>query len=87
MPYNGGCGPVNRHPYSMEDLLTQREQAQRILQFAENGGWPAEIKRAKDDLAAIDADIEVKAKEMADDVEAVLDQPDERPYDWEADGE
>jgi hypothetical protein len=79
--------PVNHDPYTMEDLLQQREQAQRILDHANNGGWPREIEMAKADLVMIEADIEVKTNEMADDVEALLDQTDERPYDWKEDGE
>lgn len=57
--------------YSMDELLTQRESA---LAFGV-------------DVTSIEIEIALRADEMADEVEAVLAQPDERPFDWEVDGD
>lgn len=78
--------PSNTY-YSMDELLTQREHAGQALYRAKVGGVRAEIEHWEKQLAAVEVEIGIKADEMADDVQEVLDQPDERPYDWEVDGD
>lgn len=73
--------------FTMDELLTQREHAGQALYRAKVSGELRSIKQAEDQLEAVEIEIAIKANEMADEVDAVLDQPDERPYDWEVDGD